>query len=124
MIKMKCVVECKCLACGYECVVEFAEGDCKTKAFRCNKCGADQDVTRRICGLRLEQEHRMTPEEFAVKMRALIYNWLDDSRPNNYHHSHIELAHKDADKLLCEVLRELGYGVGVDVYESFSKWYE
>ena len=55
----------------------------------------------------------MTPEELAKKMQKIIDTIIDDE----------ELAHIEADDILCEVLRGLGYGEGVDVYERVAKWY-
>ena len=51
----------------------------------------------------------MTPEEFADKMRALAKG--------------AEGGHVDADHLMCELLRALGYGVGIDIFEKTPKWY-
>lgn len=34
-----------------------------------------------------------------------------------------ELAHIEDDEILCELLRELGYGKVVDEYKKKSKWY-
>lgn len=34
-----------------------------------------------------------------------------------------ESAHVDADALLCNILRGLGYGDAVDIFESIDKWY-
>ena len=34
-----------------------------------------------------------------------------------------EDAHVLADALMCEILRELGYGEGVDIFLNMSKWY-
>jgi hypothetical protein len=34
-----------------------------------------------------------------------------------------EHAHSEADKILCEVLRELGYNDLIDAYEQVDKWY-
>ena len=56
----------------------------------------------------------MTPGEFAQRMRD-IYPEDDCYDP--------EVAHGPADDLLCEVLRELGYGEGVGTYEEAVKWY-
>lgn len=53
----------------------------------------------------------MTPEEFKKRMQeaaALEYE---------------EVAHPDADGVMCDLLRELGYGDGVDVFEAMPKWY-
>lgn len=34
-----------------------------------------------------------------------------------------EVAHREADSLLCETLRELGYGEMVDEFHNIHKWY-
>jgi hypothetical protein len=44
----------------------------------------------------------MTPDEFAAEMEVLAVNNADDP----------ETTHSQADHLLCEVLREMGYGKG------------
>lgn len=53
----------------------------------------------------------MPPDEFRDRMAAIFEN----GKP--------EEDHGDADKLLCEVLRSLGYGDGVQEFESGHKWY-
>ena len=53
----------------------------------------------------------MTPEEFRNAMMGHKEN--DD----------VEDAHKDADVLMCKVLRSLGYAEGVEVFEKMQKWY-
>lgn len=53
----------------------------------------------------------MTPQEFRDKMSDALDNW------------DTETAHANADDLMCRVLRELGYGEGVDIFESTPKWY-
>jgi hypothetical protein len=55
----------------------------------------------------------MTPEEFAKRMQA-IYD-----RP----HGDEEIKHAAADDLLCQVLRELGYDAGVDIFENDPRGY-
>ena len=55
----------------------------------------------------------MTPKEFAKEMQNICLLSHDDR----------EIAHCDADDLLCQVLRELGYGEGVDIFEEMDKWY-
>ena len=54
----------------------------------------------------------MTPEKFASEMRKL------DNREGD-----IEKQHGQADALMCEVLRSLGYGKGVKFFEEMHKWY-
>lgn len=34
-----------------------------------------------------------------------------------------EVAHLDADNILCDVLTQLGYKELVDLYEKVKKWY-
>lgn len=53
----------------------------------------------------------MTPDEAKAAMEK-IFNMHD-----------IEEAHCRADDLLCDILRELGYGDAVDVFENAYKWY-
>lgn len=35
----------------------------------------------------------------------------------------IEDRHREADKLLCEVLESLGYAAGTKVFKEMRKWY-
>ena len=53
----------------------------------------------------------MTPEEFEQEMRTIS------------HRSDTELAHMDADALLCRVLADAGYRNGVEVFREMDKWY-
>jgi hypothetical protein len=53
----------------------------------------------------------MTPDEFKARMEEVL---LVGS---------CEYRHEDADDLMCEVLRSLGYGDGVDIFEKMEKWY-
>lgn len=64
----------------------------------------------------MEQEV-MTPEQFAEKMRDL-YN-------DSYNRKAMGVveAHEKADALMCELLRSLGYGEGVEIFEAADKWY-
>ena len=34
-----------------------------------------------------------------------------------------ETAHWMADQLMCDVLRQLGFGAGVEIFENMPKWY-
>jgi len=49
--------------------------------------------------------------EYVEKMKACVEN--DDT----------EVAHGDADDLLCEFLRKLGYNELVEKYLEVNKWY-
>ena len=55
----------------------------------------------------------MTPEEFATKMQAIKDrgNWEEEEN------------HIDADQLMLECLKSLGYGDGCNVFRSIEKWY-
>ena len=52
----------------------------------------------------------MTPDEFARRMAA-----IETGDP--------DADHGNADDLLCEVLRSLGYGEGVEIFINMPKWY-
>ena len=56
----------------------------------------------------------MTPDEFAARMRAI---YPADGVYDN------EVAHDNADNLMCELLTALGYGDGVAIFEAADKWY-
>lgn len=55
----------------------------------------------------------MTPEEFANKMRDIIKECEGDA----------EDIHYDLDICMCNLLRELGYGEGVDIFLAQERWY-
>ena len=55
----------------------------------------------------------MTPEEFKLKMQTILTEY-----GNN-----IESSHYAMDKLMCEVLSDLGYEEGVKVFENTERWY-
>ena len=55
----------------------------------------------------------MTPEEFK--------NTMDELTTSN--HLDKEDRHREMDRLMCEVLRSLGYDDGIDIFESTDKWY-
>ena len=58
----------------------------------------------------------MTPEEFKNEMQK-IRNRLGEKYIDE------EIIHAEGDDLMCKLLRELGYGEGVDVFEDMPKWY-
>jgi hypothetical protein len=51
----------------------------------------------------------ITQEDFAARMAA-----LDGGS---------EQGHEEADGLMCEVLTQLGYSGGVEIFEAMDKWY-
>lgn len=52
-------------------------------------------------------------DEFAEEMREALQRYGDDE----------EIVHNIGDGLMCDLLRELGYGKGVDIFEDMPKWY-
>ena len=61
----------------------------------------------------------LTPAEFAIAMRKIENGEAyDDDRMYDQEDQHI-----DADELMCNVLRSLGYGDGIDIFDSMPKWY-
>ncbi len=55
----------------------------------------------------------MSDLEVAKKLKEIREMFKDD----------IEVQHLEADELLCEVLKSLGYVKTVVEYEKVSKWY-
>ena len=63
----------------------------------------------------LKENGVMDPEEFADKMKNLDHLYkVEKSDP--------EAFHCEADRLICELLRALGYSDGVDVFENAETW--
>ena len=58
-----------------------------------------------------ELEKEFSAKGFANEMRRIARN------------SNTEMAHILADELMCKLLRELGYGEGIDIFEEMDKWY-
>jgi len=54
----------------------------------------------------------LSPEKFAKQMRQIFHSHLFD----------LEKAHVDADDLMCEVLKSLGYAKGVQMFEDAKIW--
>ena len=53
----------------------------------------------------------ITPEEFRSRMEGI--DWGNST----------EEAHMQADELMCELLRTLGYGEGVEIFRSMDNGY-
>ena len=64
--------------------------------------------------------HIMTPEEFAKAMKKASDN-LNDPTGHPYYDE--EVAHMQMDDLMSDLLRQLGYGEGIDIFENTNKWY-
>ena len=52
-------------------------------------------------------------EAFANKMAEIQTQWEDDE----------EVCHSEMDNLMCDLLRHMGFGEGVDIFENTPKWY-
>lgn len=61
----------------------------------------------------------MTPEEFAKKMKKIS----DNLKYQNDAYYDEEDAHMQMDDLMSDLLRQLGYGEGIDIFDNTSKWY-
>lgn len=55
----------------------------------------------------------MTPDEFYRRMRRIMQSAWEDR----------ERAHAEGDDLMCELLTQLGYDRGVQVFRNTEKWY-
>lgn len=53
----------------------------------------------------------MTPEEFKAEIIQAFEEYSTDE------------GHKMADAVMCDLLRSLGYGEGVDAFNEADKWY-
>lgn len=58
----------------------------------------------------------MTPEEFAEKMAELKHEYYDIRDDE-------EMVHIQMDDLMCDLLRSLGYGDGIDIFNHTPMWY-
>lgn len=67
----------------------------------------------------------MTPDEFAEKMRELIEKHTHEIEFFGKDTPYLdpEECHPEMDHLLCEVLTQLGYGEGVEIFRNTQKWY-
>lgn len=60
----------------------------------------------------------MSPDEFKYRMENILATHADEAFENS-----MEERHRAADILMCEALRKLGYGGGIDIFEEMPKWY-
>lgn len=60
----------------------------------------------------------MSPRDFTKAMQSIVDNNLDSDGIYD-----CELGHLAMDNLMCDVLRRLGYGDGVDIFEDSGKYY-
>lgn len=60
-----------------------------------------------------KQDFVMTPEQFYTQMRAIQ---LDEDLSNDDQHERM-------DKLMCQLLSDLGYTDGIEIFKNTEKWY-
>lgn len=59
----------------------------------------------------------ITPEEFYEKMVAIKKEWGIEGK------NRTETLHEEMDWLMEDVLIELGYGKGIEIFNSVDVWY-
>ena len=59
-------------------------------------------------------------EEIADKYKRRLLDVIEKLKRREYDE---EFAHRDADDIICELLKELGFGDVVEVYDKIPKWY-
>ena len=68
-----------------------------------------------------EDNHVLTPEEFTKAMKDISDKLANPPKYRPYYDE--EDAHMEMDDLMLDLLRSLGYGDGVDIFENTNKWY-
>ena len=58
----------------------------------------------------------LTPEEFKQKMKDAYDKYWTEKEDE-------EAVHDVMDGIMCDLLRQLGYGEGIDIFENTPKWY-
>ena len=77
--------------------------------------GMDMDIYKDFSP---SEEYKMTELEKEFSAKGFANQMRRIARDHN-----TEMAHILADELMCKLLRELGYGEGVDLFEKMDKWY-
>ena len=67
------------------------------------------------------ENHVLTPEEFAKAMEDISDKLTNPPKDCPYYDE--EDAHVEMDYLMCDLLRSLGYGDGVSIFENANRWY-
>ena len=70
----------------------------------------------------------MTPRELADLFADYVSNGVPEKPPylhqsHRFYNNDWETTHSVMDELMEEVLRELGYGEAMDIYEATTRWY-
>jgi len=64
----------------------------------------------------------MTDEELLTELTRLPRDWGEGAYLSNWDHDE-ERSHSQADNLLVQVLRSLGFKEAMDFYSKQKKWY-
>lgn len=72
-----------------------------------------EETTSEASAQESPSDHIITPEE-AVNTIRDICDRYDDNK---------EVAHIEMDGLMCDILRQFGYGEMVDIFDNADKWY-
>lgn len=64
-----------------------------------------------------------TPEEFAEQMKEAIKPKIRNDLPIKNVYEDEELIHQRLDDLLCDMLSQLGYDEGAEIFKKADKWY-
>ena len=65
----------------------------------------------------------ITPKEFKTHMQKISKNVMEMDDQNENMPQMIEEAHIQADRLMCELLTDLGYGEGIELFKRMEKYY-
>lgn len=58
----------------------------------------------------------MTPEEFKQAMADAYHYWWEVEHVQEY-------VHRIMDDIMCDLLRSLGYGESIDIFNNTPMWY-
>lgn len=67
-----------------------------------------------------EAQKVMAPEEFAKAMKKVSDNLNDPTGDTYYDEAD---AHREMDGIMADLLRQLGYKEGIDIFKNTNKWY-
>ena len=65
----------------------------------------------------------ITPKEFKIHMQKISKNVMELDDQNENMPQMIEEAHIQADELMCQILTDLGYGEGIELFKRMEKYY-
>ena len=63
----------------------------------------------------VEEQFHITPHEFKNRMLFLEQEYGNGKDEEEFH--------READYLICEIMKSLGYEEGIEIFERNPKWY-